>query len=170
MELNDKIGIVDKEMFHRMLGIKAHENLPDFLLVEYFRVKKLIDKVSGNVGVFGLAQIAMDCGFDPDEMEFDFKAHTIEATAIPLETATLSSGANTSDWSPPETGEATDEITDTLPGPLYENGETVEIIQDEEILQGRVVDKRWEDEAWMYTVECDNEETYEVAEDEIGEK
>ena len=190
MELNDKIGIVDKEMFHRMLGIKAHENLPDFLLVEYFRVKKLLDKVDGSVGAFGLARIAMQCGFDPDEMEFNFKAHTIKAKAMEFPVGFGSGASGKEDASeetlvsgttqgppaeaPPEAVEVPDEEPSPIPEPLrtpepnYTPGQSVQIIQDDQILIGKVVGTNEKD--GTYTVLCDdNEQTYEVSEDEIGE-
>jgi len=171
MELNDKIGLVDRETFQRMLGIKPHENLPDFLLVEYFRVKKLLDKVDGTVGAFGLATIAMQCGFDPETMEFESESRITCSVASDTETATLSSGANTTDNSPPEAVEPAGEADNPTPEPLYAMGQSVDIIEDDQLTTGNIVNREYKDEKWVYFVGCDeNDAIYEREESEIGEK
>ena len=180
MELNEKIGIVAKEMFCRMLGITE---LPDFLLLAYFRVKKLVDKVDGVMSPCDLARIAMDCGFDPEIMQFEKQDKTIRTTSGRIfdpqidDVETITTGTPVQppvDFTPVDVPPK-DEIVATQavvlnpdPVALYLVGQNVEIKQNDDILSGKVVGVP-DGKKKTYTVLCEDEETYEVDESDIDE-
>ena len=167
MELNEKIGIVHREMYQRMLGITE---LPDFLLLAYFRTKKLVDKVDGVMSPCDLARIAMDCGFDPETMRFDGRAQnaldsfTETTTGTPVQPPVDFTPVDV----PPEEEVVATEAVVLNPDPvaLFVVGENVEIKQGDEILSGKIVGvpagKRK-----TYTVLCEDDDTYEVEEENI---
>jgi len=192
MELNEKIGIVHKEMFQRMLGITE---LPDFLLLAYFRVKKLVDKVDGVMSPCDLARIAMDCGFDPEIMQFEKQDKTIRTTSGRIfdpqidDVETITTGTPVQppvDFTPVDvppkddtpTVEATRHTPDlkTVPGEpypeavtLYLVGQNVEIKQNDDILSGKVVGVP-SGKKKTYTVMTEDDDTYEVDESDISEE
>ena len=169
MDLSEKIGIVAKEMFCRMLGITE---LPDFLLLAYFRVKKLVDKVDGVMSPCDLARIAMDCGFDPDTMNFDNRVSG--SVVIMPETTTGTPVQPPVDFTPvdvpPEAEPYADETARpiTTPVALYLVGQNVEIKQNDDILSGKIVGVP-SGKKKTYTVMTEDEETYEVDESDIDE-
>lgn len=173
MELQEKINRTTIERFQRMLGIVE---LPDFLLLAYFRVKKLVDKVDGVMSPCDLARIAMDCGFDPDTMCFPG-----------LSTVTTTTGTSTmppADFTPVDVpldedtpiAEAVSPTPEpiTVPGEfttpvaLFTLGENVEILHEEELLQGKIVGLPSASKS-TYTVLTEDDQTYEAEEHEIGE-
>jgi hypothetical protein len=143
MELNEKLSPVAKEMYQRMLGIVE---LPDFLLLEYFNVKKLIDKVDGVLSPFDLVQIALRCGFDVETMTFQ------RITAIAPE---MQAKIDELDVQPPtmpqvETDPADAPVVEETPEPKAKKpapepvtglsmGQEVEIFLDDEIVKGVIV-------------------------------
>ncbi len=75
-DLRDKIGQSHSDMLKRMLGLNE---LPEPLLLRYFLIKKLLDKIDGFISPGDLVRIALDCGFNPETMRF-------EETMKPVET------------------------------------------------------------------------------------
>ena len=181
MELQERINPVYREMYQRMLGITE---LPDFLLLAYFRVKKLVDKVDGVMSPCDLARIAMDCGFDPDTMNFDNRVSG--SVVIMPETTTGTPVQPPVDFTPvdvpPEEiipgAEAARPTLDlkTVPGEpypeavtLYLVGQNVEIKQNDDILSGKVVGVP-SGKKKTYTVMTEDDDTYEVDESDISEE
>jgi len=190
MELQERINPVYREMYQRMLGITE---LPDFLLKEYFAMKKLVDKVDGVMSPFDLALIATKCGFNSDTMKFDattreiayseddikkINADTITTTGTPVQPPVDFTPVDV----PPEEiipgAEAARPTLDlkTVPGEpypeavtLYLVGQNVEIKQNDDILSGKVVGVP-SGKKKTYTVMTEDDDTYEVDESDISEE
>lgn len=81
-EMRDRINPMHRDMLRSMLKLNE---LPEGLLVQYFAVKKLLDKISAPMSACDLLRIAMDCGFNLDTMRFDglgIPAKPIEEAAV----------------------------------------------------------------------------------------
>ena len=173
MEMNDKIQALHRETFQRMLGIKG--DLPDFLLAEYFKVKKLIDRVDGYVSPCDLAGIALHCGFDPETMTF--KETEISPEALEklsddgVGTLTMSQTEIPPANAPANTGspatEATEALTEPIKAPIIPYDTMVEILVDDVITEGKITRTQEDNGIRTYQVETEDGETYTVDEDEI---
>jgi hypothetical protein len=159
-----------------MLGI--HE-LPDFLLEEYFRCKKLIDKVDGSLSPFDLVQIALRCGFDVDKMEFvRNRSVSMGFTATIVDGGVLTTGTPVQPptMPPVESDPADEPVVEEAPEPKATTpapepvtglsmGQEVEIFLDDEIVKGVIVGLPKKDSD-VYDVES-NGKVYKVKEMEI---
>lgn len=67
-DLRDRVGTVYSNMLRGMLKVSE---IPEAVLVRFFVIKKVIDKIDGRLHEGDLLRIAMDVGFNPETGLFD---------------------------------------------------------------------------------------------------
>lgn len=67
-DLRDKVGTVYSSMLRGMLKVNE---IPEAVLVRFFVIKKVIDKIDGRLSAGDLLRIAMDVGFNPETGLFE---------------------------------------------------------------------------------------------------
>jgi hypothetical protein len=67
-DMKHKIVPMHWDMFRRMLGVNE---VPEPVMVRYFQIKKIIDKLSAPLSVMDLLRMAMDVGFNLETGLFD---------------------------------------------------------------------------------------------------
>jgi hypothetical protein len=139
MELSEKINTIDRELLQRMIGTK---DIPIHVLTEYFRVKKLVDKIDARINPSQLAEIVLRCGFDTENMNFNAPAPDLQPVAPP-----------------------------SMPvGPgQFVVGENVQFLVDEQIVCGKIVccQPISSDGKRLYTIEGENDESYDIEESDL---
>ena len=159
LDLNEQISEQHKTMFQRMLGIKG--DLPEFLLAEYFKVKKLVDKIDGHIGPCSLAEMALRCGFNTEYMRFEtFETKTFTGGIPAGVTKTASADVTIEEQA------AADAVVDA-PMPILENGTPVEIIVNDLLVEGMISGTQEKDGKRSYQVDTDDGETLTVDKNDV---
>ena len=154
LTLQEKISERHAALFRRMLDIKG--DLPDFLLAKFFSIKKLTDRVDGNLGPFDLAHIAISCGFNTETMTFGDEPVVV----MPEKELSTTNPPN-------EATEAHPEPDNELAEEVLPNGTPVEILVDDVFTEGKITDTEVGEEGRKYKVETESGDEYMVTEEGI---
>ncbi len=151
MEMSERMTDVHKDMFCRMLGV---EKVPDSVVEQYFRIKRLVDKVDGRLTIVCLAGMVLDyqdyVSKKPEKPAEDEESSEIPADEQEEEKPDLPA-PEAEEPSPKDEVEKTVDIGEEEITP----GMQVEVFQGDEILKGKVVGQQSDGSTVKYQVEVD---------------
>jgi len=167
MELSERISERDKSIFCRMLNVKE---LPEHLLKEYFRVKKLVDRIDSQFTPGAMVFIALGAGFNPDTMSFvkvsgepTSVAPDEQAVATELDSPTVAGPTEPASDEENDIDEPDDDDSDEEIAAETE----VQILNEGQIQFGRVVKSSSDKNGISYQVRTDGGEMVTVSPEDI---
>jgi len=166
MELIDKIQRTHGDMFRRMLDVEV---IPEKVLVKYFELKKMTDKVDGRLTAGDLAKIAIAAGFDPETMSFPFgeDADVQDKVQKPLSTEKPVDETTDETIDEDKLELASEKLEAVATKPLTP-GTAVQVFYDGEILIGKIVGVPTDDDS-NYQIETERGDTIDAEKDDIEE-
>jgi len=166
MELIDKIQRTHGDMFRRMLDVEV---IPEKVLVKYFELKKMTDKVDGRLTAGDLAKIAIAAGFDPETMSFPGSEDLSKGDDEVVEEAIIEEPALEclDKDKPTAPADKPTGAADKPTAPLTP-GTAVQVFYDGEILIGKIVGVPTDDDS-NYQIETERGDTIDAEKDDIEE-
>ena len=77
MEAYKVLSKMEEETIRSMMKLKLDEFIPDWLLGEFAKYKKLLNRVDGRLDAGTIAAALIEYGFNPDKNEFGDMSHIV---------------------------------------------------------------------------------------------
>ena len=161
LDMDEKMPSNHKAMLQRMTGC---QEINPLVLQEYFRLKRLVDKVDGFISVSDLARLILDC--EPKEHQF------VLSDSYAKSTDSFTGGAPDNFTSNVPDGNLAIpvvEIPPAKPNPMFVLGQRVEVLTEDDVFNGVVAGSVYKDDVgYVYQVET-SDGLIEAEEDKLNE-